>query len=117
MLLEGQGATVMALASAEEALQFVTAKQPDVVISDVGMPHIDGYEFVRKMREFDSLRQTPTIALTAFARLEDKQKALAAGFQMHLTKPIQPSELIVAVANIMGRGFRTSNQLASPDTI
>ena len=76
----------------------------DVLISDIGMPEEDGYELLRKIRSMEgAMRATPAIALTAFARPEDRRRALLAGFQMHLAKPIDPVELTVVVANLAGR--------------
>ena len=77
----------------------------DVLISDIGMPDIDGYEFVRRVRNTpaDQGGKVPAIALTAFARSEDRTRALLAGYQVHLSKPISPSELLATVASVTGR--------------
>jgi CheY-like chemotaxis protein len=76
-----------------------------VLISDIGMPDQDGYHLIRAVRalEPDQGGSTPAVAVTAFARSEDRLRALRAGFQMHLAKPIDPSELLVVVANLAGR--------------
>jgi CheY-like chemotaxis protein len=101
-LFEERGATVSTASSATEALSILQTERPDVLISDIGMPDEDGYTLIRRVR---SLRpehggRTPAIALTAYARAEDRVKAVVAGFQHHLSKPIEPVELIVMVASL-----------------
>jgi len=76
-------------------------ERPDVLLSDIGMPDIDGFEFLRRARE--SGGDIPAIALTAFARSEDRTRALRAGFRMHMSKPVEPAELVAAVASVGGR--------------
>ena len=78
---------------------------PDVIISDIGMPEEDGYAFIRKLRTQtrDNGGRIPAVALTAFARAEDRRKALVAGYQNHAAKPIEPQELVMVVANLAGR--------------
>lgn len=74
---------------------------PDVLVSDVGMPNLDGYELIRRVRSLPAPTQrVPALALTAYARAEDRRRALAEGFQMHLSKPVDPSELAMAVASL-----------------
>jgi CheY-like chemotaxis protein len=104
-LLEQCGATVLVADSAAAALAVVPAQRPDLIISDVGMPGEDGYSLLEKVRALPSELggQTPAIALTAYARAEDRTRALLAGFNMHVSKPIEPSELVVVVANVGGR--------------
>jgi len=77
-----------------------------VLVSDLAMPDEDGFSLIRKVRSRDTGRggAVPAAALTAYARTEDRVRALAAGFQKHLPKPIDPSELIAAVASLAGRG-------------
>jgi CheY-like chemotaxis protein len=83
---------------------LVTHYSPNLVISDVGMPEVDGYEFLRKLRKSDHLSATvPAIALTAFARSEDRTRALRAGYIHHVAKPIEPSELLATIAAVSGR--------------
>ena len=81
------------------------AEVPDVVIADLGMPHVDGFQFIDRVRRHrDSrVRQVPAAALTAYARSEDRMKALRAGFQIHLAKPIDPAELVTTVASLARR--------------
>jgi CheY-like chemotaxis protein/anti-sigma regulatory factor (Ser/Thr protein kinase) len=105
-VLTGCAAEVLTANSAQEALRLVDAERPDLVISDIGMPEVDGFELLRRLNRLDALRGTkiPVIALTAFARGEDRARALAAGFRAHLTKPIEPAELVANVASLSGRG-------------
>jgi signal transduction histidine kinase/CheY-like chemotaxis protein len=94
------GAEVRSAASAAEALTVLREWTPDVMLSDIGMPHEDGYELIRRVRALDTAQGgcVPAAALTAYARDEDRGLTLAAGFQMHLVKPVNPAELIAAVA-------------------
>jgi CheY-like chemotaxis protein len=103
-LLEECGAEVVTAESASQALELVTRYSPNLVISDVGMPEVDGYEFLRKLRKSDHVSATvPAIALTAFARSEDRTRALRAGYIHHVAKPIEPSELLATIAAVSGR--------------
>jgi PAS domain S-box-containing protein len=104
-LLADRGAEVHAAASAGEGLVLVAALRPDLVLSDIGMPELDGYDLIERLRELDAVRggATPAIALTAFARDEDRERTLAAGYQLHLAKPVEPQELLAAVARLAGR--------------
>jgi CheY-like chemotaxis protein len=102
-LLSAQGAQVEAVASASEAVQAVGTFRPDVLVSDIGMPGEDGYELIRKVRMLGEGGRTPAIALTAFSRLEDRTRAMLAGFQSHLSKPVDARELLVTVASLTGR--------------
>ncbi|AXK72984.1 response regulator [Lysobacter sp. TY2-98] len=104
-VLEAHGAEVDTCASARDALEAARRHHPDLVISDIGMPGMDGYDFVRALRDWEvesGLDAVPAVALTAYARLEDRTRALASGFQVHVAKPVQPSEL-VAVAQTLRR--------------
>jgi hypothetical protein len=102
--LEGQGASVTTAASGDEALNVLEAARPDVVLSDVGMPDMDGYQLIRSIRASDSkVRRVPAIALTAFARAEDRKKAMLAGYQAHLSKPFEIAELVIMVAGLVDR--------------
>jgi signal transduction histidine kinase/ActR/RegA family two-component response regulator len=102
--LEGAQATVCTLASAVDALEQVATFRPDVIISDIGMPDLDGYQFIRELRRRPAAEggQTPAIALTALARAEDRARALRSGFQAHLGKPMDPAELVATVASLAG---------------
>jgi hypothetical protein len=98
-ILADAGATVVEAASAEEALACVVSSKANILISDIGMAHQDGYQLVRRLRSAGyGADVLPAIALTAFARMEDRSEALAAGFQDHLVKPLDPQTLISRVA-------------------
>jgi PAS domain S-box-containing protein len=106
-VLEDQGAVVSTVASAREALAALAAEPPDVFLSDIGMPGMDGYQLIRSVRASDSsYRTVPAIALTAFARSEDRKKALLAGYQSHLAKPFDVAELVIMVAGLVGRSAK-----------
>jgi signal transduction histidine kinase/CHASE3 domain sensor protein/ActR/RegA family two-component response regulator len=97
-------AEVVAVGSAKEAMAMIQPFQPQVLISDIGMPGLDGYEFIRQVRATGkSSQEVPAVALTAFARTEDRRRALMAGFQMHVAKPVDPGELLAVVASLAGR--------------
>lgn len=98
-------ARVVTAATADELLAILEAEKPDVLISDIGMPDVDGYELLRRVRALGMDRggRVPAIALTAFARSEDRTRALCAGFQAHISKPVEPFELIATVASVAGR--------------
>jgi hypothetical protein len=102
MVLAECGAQVKAVASAIETLEAIPQWKPDVLVSDIGMPAEDGYSLIRKVRALAPERggKVPAIALTAYARVEDRIQALSAGFQQHVTKPVEPAELAAVVANL-----------------
>jgi PAS domain S-box-containing protein len=102
MMLEGSGAQVMAAESSSEAIEMMESWQPDVLVADIGMPIEDGYVLIRKVRSRPANEggRTPALALTAYVRTEDRVRILSAGYQMHLTKPVEPIELVTAVANL-----------------
>ncbi|NEQ29232.1 MAG: response regulator, partial [Microcoleus sp. SIO2G3] len=97
-LLQQAGAEVRAVASVAEAMQCLEAAMPNVIVSDIGMPEADGYELMRRIQTLDV--EIPAIALTAYAKQEEKHKALTAGFQVHLPKPVEPGELLSSVAKL-----------------
>ena len=103
-LLEECGAIVTAAISAEDALRQLAASRPDVLISDIGMPGEDGYTLVGRIRALDDEHggNIPAVALTAYARTEDRARSKDAGFQRHVAKPVEPAELIAAVATLVG---------------
>lgn len=107
-ILEQNGATVMVAASAAEALQKLTESVPDVLISDIGMPDMDGYGLMRQIRTTleEQKKKIKAIALTAYAGEINQHQALAAGFQLHLAKPIEPEQLVKTVAQVVAQ---TSN--------
>jgi PAS domain S-box-containing protein len=103
MLLEQSGASVATAISSPEALKILNTERFDVLISDIGMPEENGYELIRKVRSLSAEKGglTPAIALTAYAGNNDRQQALEAGFQSHLTKPVDKETLIVAVSSLI----------------
>lgn len=102
-ILEQYGAQAIACASAAEAIETIRHSQFDVFLFDIGMPLEDGYILLQKVRALpdEQIKSTPAIALTAYAAKEDQQKAVTAGFQSHLAKPVEPEELVAAIANII----------------
>jgi CheY-like chemotaxis protein len=102
-VLSERGARVTAAASAGEALDSVAREAPDVLLSDLAMPEMDGYELLRELRANPEAPKFPAAALTAYARAEDRRQALLAGFQMHVAKPIEPDELVAVVASLAGK--------------
>jgi CheY-like chemotaxis protein len=102
-LIEERGGTAILAGSADEALDILSRERVNVLISDVGMPGRDGYALIRQVRNKNllSLGRVPAIAVTAYARAEDRQRALLAGYQMHLAKPIEPRELIAGIASLV----------------
>jgi CheY-like chemotaxis protein len=102
VVLTASGAEVRTARSVKEGLELLQAWQPNLLISDIGMPHEDGYALIQQVRQLPATAggAIPAIALTAYARPEDRNKALALGFQQHLTKPISPTELNAAVASL-----------------
>ena len=110
-ILQNYGADVIAVASVKEALiaiETATDRCFDVLVSDIGMPDEDGYSLIRKLRQLEAQRggKLPAIALTAYARSDDRRNILLAGFQMHLTKPVDAAELVAVVASLTGRTGR-----------
>ena len=106
-------ATVTTAASAAEGLQAVKQHHPDMILSDIGMPVEDGYEFLAKLRQLSDAEggDTPAVALTAFARSEDRRRALMAGFQMHLPKPVEPAELLAVASNLSAASRRAKSHM------
>lgn len=102
-VLENCGAQVHLAASVKEALRVLENQTPDVILSDIGMPEEDGYSFIQKVRSRESTRLIPAMALTAFARHEDRRRALMLGYQDYAIKPIEPSRLVQLVAQLAGR--------------
>jgi CheY-like chemotaxis protein len=107
MLLGLQGHEVRVAYSGMAALEMTKTYTPDVVLMDIGMPGADGYAFIGEVRrrEADSGGRLPAVALTAYAGVEARQRAISAGFQTHLAKPLDPAEMVAAVAKLAGRGL------------
>jgi PAS domain S-box-containing protein len=104
-VLETAGAHVTTISSPQFALERIAAVRPDVVLLDLGMPELDGFALIERIRSSDdpAVRKLPVAALTAFARSEDRKKALECGFEMHLAKPVDPGELVASVATLARR--------------
>jgi PAS domain S-box-containing protein len=104
-VLEGTDAEVVTAASSSEAMDELRRSRPDILISDIGMPGEDGFQLMRRIRALgsDAGGSIPAVALTAFARPEDRLRAALSGYQVHLAKPIDPTELIAVVASLTGR--------------
>ncbi|HZZ28806.1 MAG TPA: ATP-binding protein [Pirellulales bacterium] len=104
-VLEERGGKVITAASADEGLPLLEREKPNVLLSDIGMPEVDGFQFLKQVRALSSEKGglTPAIALTAFARSEDRTRAMLAGFVVYITKPVEPAELVATVASVAGR--------------
>jgi CheY-like chemotaxis protein len=105
MMLAQDGVEVRTAVSATEALAACNEWRPDILISDIGMPEEDGYTLMKKLRARESERggHIPAIALTAYARREDRLRALSVGYESHVPKPVDPIDLVAAVASLTNR--------------
>jgi CheY-like chemotaxis protein len=105
VILQHYGAEVRAAASVRQTLEVLQEWKPDVLVSDIGMPEEDGYSLIRQLRALEGERgeRLPASALTAYAREEERRRALEAGFQTHIPKPVEPALLADAVAALAGR--------------
>jgi CheY-like chemotaxis protein len=105
--LKRRHANVTAVSSAVEAIQAISKRRPDVLVSDIAMPDEDGYGLIKKVRllETGELQKIPAVAITAYAKEEDRDRALSAGFQIYLAKPVELTELISVVARAAKRDF------------
>jgi CheY-like chemotaxis protein len=116
-VLEQAGAQVRAAASVAEALAVFAQWPPSVLISDIEMPEADGYELIRRVRAMERPEQparqgggrVPAVALTAYARAEDRTRALAAGFELHLAKPFDPAHLVALVSDLARRAGQATS--------
>ena len=108
LALEECHASVVLAASASEGFELLRRHRPHVILSDIGMPGEDGYQFIQRVRALAPAEggDTPAAALTAFARSEDRRRALIAGYQSHITKPVEPAELVTVVASLGGKTGR-----------
>jgi hypothetical protein len=104
-ILQRTGAEATAVPSVAQALEMLQQSKVDVLVSDIQMPNEDGYALIRKVRQLSPERggTVPAIAVTANARGEDRSRALSAGFQLHMAKPIDPAELTEMIAQMVGR--------------
>jgi PAS domain S-box-containing protein len=107
-VLQKRGARVFMASSAAEALEMLQREQPDVLLSDIALQDQDGYDLIKKVRSLPPERggRIPAAALTGYGRLEDRMKALSAGFQLHAAKPVEPGELVAVVASLAGKSAR-----------
>jgi CheY-like chemotaxis protein len=115
-LLQGHGALVRAAESAAQAMDLLQSWHPHVLVSDISMPEEDGYSLMRKvvLATPPGKSVIPAIALTAYARAEDRLRALSAGFLIHMAKPVEPGELLAVVASLAARsGARFEGSAAS----
>ncbi|MBW4441254.1 MAG: response regulator [Plectolyngbya sp. WJT66-NPBG17] len=100
-LLDQDGAIVTAINSPLKAIELILTQQFDLIVSDIGMPELDGYELIQRVRTLPQARSIPALALTAFAYQEDQQKAIRAGFQAYITKPVTPIELLEVLSQLL----------------
>ena len=107
-VLQKRGAQVFMAASAAEALEVLERERPDVLLSDIALQEEDGYSLIRRVRALpqDKGGRIPAAALTGYGRLEDRMRALSAGFQLHAAKPVEPAELVAVVASLAGKSAR-----------
>jgi signal transduction histidine kinase/DNA-binding response OmpR family regulator len=114
-VLQTAGARVTTVSSAHEALAALDATVPDVIVADLGMPLVDGYQFIDRVRRHPNarVRELPAAALTAYARGDDRMRALRAGFHIHLAKPIDPAELVTTIAALANRFMARRNDRPS----
>jgi CheY-like chemotaxis protein/nitrogen-specific signal transduction histidine kinase len=108
-ILEATGADVVTADSVQQALDVLQGMTPDVLLADLGMPHMSGFDLIDRVRrsERPAIREIPAAALTAYARSEDRTRALRSGFQLHLAKPVDPGELMAAMAALAKRASAT----------
>src|SRR5262249_21948842 len=105
------GAIVETVTTACEALTVLQESKPDLLVADIGMPGEDGYALIAKVRALEPERggTIPAVALTAYARVEDRMKTLSAGYQMHVPKPVEPAELATIIASLAGHRGKASS--------
>jgi len=118
LVLTQAGADVRAAASVREALQMLEAERPDVLVSDIGLPDEDGLGLIRHIRQAEAECGgfIPAVALTGYARAEDRDRSLTAGFQAHVSKPVDPAELAAAIATLTHRGTLAAMTRSEGDT-
>ncbi|MEB3182394.1 MAG: response regulator [Nostocaceae cyanobacterium] len=114
-LLSASGAVVMTVTSAAEFLSALESFSPDILVSDIGMPGVDGYSLLKQVRSLPPERggQIPAIALTAYAGEIDQQRAIAAGFQIHISKPVEPEQLLTSIAELLHNSVSAVAKLAT----
>lgn len=109
-LLELRGYTVLEACDGQEALRMIEQAQPELLLLDIGMPGMDGFAVVRKIRENPRLALLPVVAVTAYAMRGDQERILSAGFDGYLSKPINPSSLIQELDRLLKSGVQSANQ-------
>src|SRR5947208_3604853 len=105
IVLRSSGAEVMSAASAEEAFEHVEQWHPDILVSDIGLPDVDGYALIQKLRTLEAERgwSIPALAVTSYARVDARTRARSSGFQMHVAKPLEPADLVAAITRLLGK--------------
>jgi CheY-like chemotaxis protein len=113
LVLQQSGAEVTAVTSTEAAMDSIVRWRPHILVSDIGLPGKDGFALIRQVRALrpEQGGATPAIALTAYASFDDRKRAAAAGFQLHVSKPVEPARLIQTIADLAHA--RSSNEIAS----
>ena len=109
LLLKHAGYDVSTADSARDALQLARRKHYDLVISDIGMPEMNGYELAAALRELAAYNQTPLIAVTGYSEYDDRGRAVQAGFNVHLTKPIEPMQLLTLMRELLSQSEPGTN--------
>jgi CheY-like chemotaxis protein len=104
IVFESRGYTTSTCATPEEALRVAETNRFDIIVSDIGLPRIDGYELIERLRQMPHLRDVPALALTGYAAPRDEEAALAAGFDAHVPKPVDPAVLVERMEQLMRRG-------------
>ena len=103
IVLKRAGHEVRTAATAWEAVRAFQQEHPDIAILDIGLPDIDGYEFIRRLRQVDGLGATPVVALTGYAMEGDRRRISESGFDKHLPKPVEPEQLVTAIQEVLSR--------------
>jgi CheY-like chemotaxis protein len=109
-LLEGRGYTVVEACDGQEALQMIEEAQPELLLMDIGMPVLDGFAVIRRIRENPRLALLPVVAVTAYAMRGDKEKILKSGFDGYLSKPLKPSSLTEELDRLLTKNAQSANQ-------
>jgi CheY-like chemotaxis protein len=109
-LLELRGYTVLEACDGQEALQMIEQTQPELLLLDIGMPVMDGFAVIRKIRENPRLARLPVVAVTAYAMRGDQERILNSGFDGYLSKPVNPSSLAEELARVLAKGSQAANQ-------
>ncbi len=102
--MESHGASVVAAGTGVEALRIVERAPPDVLLSDIWLPEMDGYTLMEKIRRLEQQKPIPAAAVSAYTSVEARHKSIAAGFQFHISKPLDLAEVVMKVAILAGRG-------------